>query len=210
MSTGTTMFMTVMKKSCATVLSPDSFHRDIWKLFPGRKEAKRDFLFRADKLPGGLYNITMQSRHRPQTEKQDEFYVEVVKEYSPEFVKGGLYQFDIRVSPQLSKRNSEGKRVLQRIYKSEQQIDWLKKHLERPTINSSYASEPVCKIVQMDVIQNTEASFKSRKNEIAYPVVDFTGILQVLEPDDFKKMYLNGIGRQKVYGCGMLLLARLG
>ena len=40
-------------------------------------------------------------------------------------------------------------------------------------------------------------------------MVTFEGILEISDEEVFKQTLVDGIGREKAYGCGLLTLARL-
>lgn len=51
---------------------------------------------------------------------------------------------------------------------------------------------------------------KSRKgNKSGFSSVDFTGDLEIIDPEAFKTLLFNGIGRSKAFGCGLMLVKRI-
>lgn len=52
---------------------------------------------------------------------------------------------------------------------------------------------------------------RSRKHQktIRFSTVDFHGVLTVIDPEKFKQALLDGIGRSKAFGCGLLLVRRI-
>lgn len=44
---------------------------------------------------------------------------------------------------------------------------------------------------------------------VTLAVAEYEGVLQITDLEAFKSMLVNGLGRGKAYGCGLLTLARL-
>lgn len=54
------------------------------------------------------------------------------------------------------------------------------------------------------------AQHRAERKEIIFSTVDFTGELEITSASEFRKTLLNGIGHAKAFGCGLLLVRRLG
>jgi CRISPR system Cascade subunit CasE len=49
---------------------------------------------------------------------------------------------------------------------------------------------------------------KARNKQIRFSSVDFNGILIVTEKNKFYRALFKGIGREKAFGCGLLMIKR--
>ena len=63
-------------------------------------------------------------------------------------------------------------------------------------------------MLQVDAYEQSKAG--KRDHNILFSTVDFAGELLVTNPDLFHLALLNGIGHAKAFGCGLLLVRRLG
>jgi CRISPR system Cascade subunit CasE len=51
---------------------------------------------------------------------------------------------------------------------------------------------------------------RRKDQEIRFSTVDLTGELEVADSNRFREMLLNGVGRAKAFGCGLMLVRRVG
>lgn len=92
------------------------------------------------------------------------------------------------------------------------QIGWLLKRLDRLgfEIPSGHATEsmgepvPDLRIVGRDRLQFSKRGTKGR---VTIQTATFDGRLEVVDPDRLRSALLDGVGRAKAYGCGLLTLA---
>lgn len=50
---------------------------------------------------------------------------------------------------------------------------------------------------------------RADKKNIRFSTVDFSGVLEVVNPELFEKMLIQGIGKAKAFGCGLMLIRRV-
>lgn len=67
--------------------------------------------------------------------------------------------------------------------------------------------EPQCKL-QVDAYEQSKAG--KRDHNISFSTVDFSGELLVTNPELFHIALFSGLGHAKAFGCGLLLVRRLG
>ena len=67
------------------------------------------------------------------------------------------------------------------------------------------------KIVQFRADGYRQIEFNKRKNSklIRFSVIDITGILEVTSQMAFEKVLFNGMGAEKGFGCGLMLIKRI-
>lgn len=111
------------------------------------------------------------------------------------FEKGEIFAFKLRANPT---KNVEGKKL--GIFDEEKQLEWIKK--QRADMHGY-------NVIQVNITpEDIRKGKKFANNPISMYTVVFNGYLQVTDEEKFKKAFLNGIGRSKRFGCGMLSLAR--
>lgn len=81
------------------------------------------------------------------------------------------------------------------INKEEDQIQWLAEHLRGATLEECYVGSP--------------SKINREQKSSIIRTVQFDGVLKVINPSEFLDVLMNGIGRGKSYGCGLLSIARL-
>ena len=60
----------------------------------------------------------------------------------------------------------------------------------------------------IDGYQTHVSSYK-KGNKIRYSTLDYRGILTVTEVVGFEKVLMEGIGKAKAFGCGLMLIRRV-
>ena len=93
-----------------------------------------------------------------------------------------------------------GKNSQRVILRSEnEQLDWLKRQGEKNGF----------KTLEAYVAGNAELlSGKKTSGEFHLAGIPFEGVLQIADPDAFRKGFENGIGAEKAYGFGMLMVMK--
>lgn len=87
---------------------------------------------------------------------------------------------------------------------------WLQRQGERSGFNLSVSDDGLAKL------QNSAYTWHSLSQKIAkkgqrsgFSSVDFTGELQITDPEKFQQTLFQGLGRSKAFGCGLLLVRKL-
>jgi CRISPR system Cascade subunit CasE len=196
-------------------------HRLIWSLFAGDPAAKRDFLWR-EEVPGGarrkgaFYVLSRQAPH----DALGLFEMDT-KMFEPRLIAGDRLGFVLRANPTVAvKRYAEpqqrgkrmdvvmaalldapkGERALARVRAvQEKGTDWLRRQGAR---------------AGFDIVESIVDGYRVRKIErnggkaIQFAEVDIHGTLVVSEPAAFLTALLNGFGRAKSFGCGLMMIRR--
>jgi CRISPR system Cascade subunit CasE len=81
------------------------------------------------------------------------------------------------------------------ITREEDQIQWLSARLNGAKLEECYVASP--------------GKVKSNSKSSIIRTVQFDGTLRVINPPDFLNVLMQGIGRGRSYGCGLLSIARI-
>ena len=82
-------------------------HQHLWRLFETDPDAKRDFLFRQERLSAGFPRFYLLSNRRPR--QVDEVWHIETKEFSPVLNSGQRLAFSLRVNPVVTRRDEMGR-----------------------------------------------------------------------------------------------------
>ena len=187
---------------------PYQLHRTILSAFPEVLPEDERVLFRLEiDQRSGRPTLLIQSQGMPDwdwiTNARGERYLMKgedpnpwVKAYNPEFLKGQSLIFRLRANPTVKRA---GKRL--GLYKEEDQIEWLQRKAEASGF-AIYSTQ----VKQEDWITGPLYREKEQ-HELRLLVVQFDGLLEVLEAVVMLKAIRNGIGSGKGLGCGLLSVA---
>ncbi len=182
-------------------------HRNVMKMFPHTAEgsARKELgvLYRLYRTPKET-RLYITSIYKPDLQMISPGFemVDQPKDLAPVsdgFAPGNTYRFDLLASP-TKKMKSEGKNS-KRVFLGAQQdrLEWLK----RKALNAGF--ELVW--VREEGQETVNAALRQAENAITCVGVQFCGVLRVTDSSAFRDAYASGIGSQKAYGMGMLLLA---
>lgn len=188
-------------------------HQLLWKLFPDHQE--RPFLFREyENEQGGqcfylLSNAEPQNSHPALTLRS--------KPFAPKLHQGMQLAFELRANPVISKRGPEGKMqrhdvMMHAKHQARDQskadfhhamnqaaIDWLCDPQRLETWGIHITGVPQVGAYRQHRMQR-------RKQHISLSSVDYQGILEVVDPERFLAQMLQGFGKGKAFGCGLMLI----
>lgn len=200
------------------------FHSLVWDLFGDDPDQKRDFLYRVDvskKLPTFLVVSSREPVNRFDVWKI------ITKPYKPRFFEGQRLSFVLRANPVRKKRDEQRKQhrhdvvmeVKSRLEQEEiPRLQWP----EEPEIvqNAGYvwlasrAESCGFQIAENEVVCDGYMQNRFRKpkgnHDVRFSTIDFTGILKVTNPDALISTLYSGIGPEKGFGCGLLLVKPAG
>ena len=200
------------RKRCTmkALVSPNMFHGAVEAAFSGERTRK---LWRIDRI-GRHYYLLLLSDRKPMLEhavKQFGFDDREcgweTKEYDPFLNKmkaDTVWQFRLVANPTRSIAKENRKRGCVHAHKTPYyQKKWL---LDRCEKNGFLIKEE-----EFDVFESKQQRFykgAERKNPVTLLAVTYEGILKVTDAEKFQKVLLEGIGRGKAYGMGMLTVVR--
>ncbi len=178
-------------------------HRTIMKAFDcSREEAQ--VLYRVIKTDQKL-TVYVQSKNVPRWERIESsgFYCEKQQDISAlfeAFTRDRMFRFSLIACP-TKKVKSEGKnsrRVL--LQNPQSRIEWLVRQGEKNGFAIVESHETGKEVL---------TSGNKEKHEFFLTGVPFEGILKITEPESFCRGFLQGIGPEKSYGFGMLMIGRI-
>jgi CRISPR system Cascade subunit CasE len=201
-----------------------SAHRLVWSLFAGDADAKRDFLYRVDAPDprrGARAQLLILSRRAPDP---DNPLLDVEsKPFEPDLRDGDRLGFMLRANATRTRKSTEGKSirvdvVMDAIHKSGERAEarsnaifeagraWL----EGQGAKSGFrlAADEHGKRPSVSVDGYEQWRFPGLGADGKISTLDFQGVLEVTEPRLFLTKLVDGFGRAKAFGCGLMLIRR--
>ena len=196
------------RKTMQALGAPNLFHGAIESSFPGERQRN---LWRVDQLNGQYYLLILSSEKPDLEEAVKQFAPDgetwMTKEYDPfleRIQNNTMWHFRLTANPTYSKSNGEKPRgKVHAYYAEEDQRKWL---IRQSQLHGFQVGEKSFEITQSKWYHFNKASGKNRVSMLA---VTYEGFLQVLDENAFRKVMVNGIGREKAYGMGLMTLVRI-
>lgn len=198
-----------------------SLHQLLWKTFPKDENAERDFLFREEENPHTKFPQFFVLSNRIPESHLGMFNIQT-KEYNPSLLEGQRYHFNLRVNAVVSRTNQNGKSSRHDIWMdaktngkaqglTHQNLTYfVEKEVKGWLVDRSDSLG--CLIQENDLLIEGKQDHKVFKGShgkgISYGAIDFVGTLKVVDVELFKKALINGIGKSKAFGCGLILIRR--
>lgn len=199
------------KNTQYALVTPSKLHGAVENCFP-KKENRNDCLrklWRIDKLYGDIYLLILSSEKPDLNEIVNEFgnintgYE--IKEYDKlldRIENDSEWHFRLVANPtrSIKKENGRGKIVAHNT--PEVQIKWL--------INQSIKSGFKINENTVGIISSKWLIFKKKDDKkVRILAVTYEGTLKITDNVLFKNILVNGIGREKAYGMGMLTIMKI-
>jgi CRISPR system Cascade subunit CasE len=194
--------------------NPYDLHRQLWRLFPGEDRETREcseqdrqgFLFRVeDQGTGRPARLLVQSRRAPV--RTDGLLLLGSREIQPTPSVGQRLAFVLTANPvktitdaeRAAKPGKQSEKCRVPLIKEDAQRDWLARKLATAaTLESA------------DILPHAPLYFRKGKRAGKLVTCTFEGVLRVDAPEQLARLLENGIGPAKSFGCGLLLVRRLG
>lgn len=179
-----------------------AWHQKIWRAFPDRQGAKRNFLTRLDEIDGGfrLLLLSITKPTRPDWCPENAWKR---KEIPNSFYRHRNYRFSLLANTTKKVRSNAKGELLKNsrrvpLIKREDLLDWL----SRKAGQSGFVIEPK----HIQTVPRPRVTFV--KNGVAgqHCATEFIGNLQVKNNHLFRQAILRGIGPARAFGFGMLCL----
>lgn len=197
---------TGLRKTLQALANPNIFHGAVERSQTGERDR---LLWRVDSLRNQYYLLILSTHPLDEESLADQFArnradVES-KNYSALFdrtVKGSKWRFKLAANPTFSlpspSRNERGKVISP--YRREEQVAWLKSQAAK----NGFSLEDE----QFDVTGVRQLKIKkyAQKKAVTLQEVVYEGVLTVTDPEHFRSMLVNGMGRGKAYGMGLMTL----
>jgi CRISPR system Cascade subunit CasE len=195
-----------------------SAYRDhclIWKLFPGAGST-RDFVFRRRSQPGDLsYYVVSQ---RPPQPASDLFTVHT-KRYHPQLAAGEWVRFELQANPTVSRKSGTAQPGERRRSTRHDVLMDAKLGSGAGAVEAA-ARAWLCgrsagwglQVQAETILTNgyTQHRLRSSARTIQFSSLDYCGMAQVVDPNLLTEALLHGVGHARGFGCGLLLVQRLG
>jgi CRISPR system Cascade subunit CasE len=185
---------------------------------------ERDFLFRvewANGKPGKTVPILVQSQRQPQKLNGGSCRLLACKPYNPAFRMGDILQFalcahptiyhkyDNKAQEQASKQNLKSQKNIDQnkqskegyvayLSKEEDQLEWVKRKFAE-----------CAEIIEVQVNERKKHYIKRSTGSITLEITTFSGLMKVKNAAELIRLIEKGIGKRKVYGCGLVSLAKV-
>ena len=178
-------------------------HRSIMKAFDNSRLADQ-VLYRLIRSSNSI-QIYVQSKGIPSWERIEHSGFHCVKSRDislllDSFQEGQVLHFKLLGCPskKVSGDGKNSKRVLLR--NEEEQLDWMKYQGEKNGF----------RILEIHIAGKAEKTFGSKESGIFYlSGIPFEGVLQINDSELFRKAFKNGIGAEKAYGFGLLMVSKV-
>lgn len=186
-------------------------HQVLWELADAPPEANRDFLYRTDAIEQGLRVLVLSNK--PFARASEPWMVRTI-EYRPVFEAQQPLQFRLRFSPMVTLATRRGERGA---------LTNLVEHIRREDTSGRTLDDIVDEAARRWLTaraqpagfalgeyacgnyQNASALQYRSGRRYLVPSIDVEGTLTVTDPGLFLATHLQGIGRARHAGCGLLL-----
>ncbi|EHQ5790377.1 type I-E CRISPR-associated protein Cas6/Cse3/CasE [Salmonella enterica] len=181
-------------------------HQWLWELFPGCKE--RQFLYRREELQGA-FRFFVLSQERP---AESAIFDVQCRPFAPELSVGQILRFTLRANPTICKAGKrhdllmEAKRQVKTqpdsrdiwTYQQQAALEWLSRQGEQNGFSLREAS--------VDAYRQQQIRREKSRQMIQFSSVDYAGVLVVNNPVLFLQRLVQGYGKSRAFGCGMMLI----
>ncbi|EMO1735819.1 type I-E CRISPR-associated protein Cas6/Cse3/CasE, partial [Salmonella enterica] len=175
-------------------------------LFPGGKE--RQFLYRREELQGA-FRFFVLSQERP---AESAIFDVQCRPFAPELSVGQILRFTLRANPTICKAGKrhdllmEAKRQVKTqpdsrdiwTYQQQAALEWLSRQGEQNGFSLREAS--------VDAYRQQQIRREKSRQMIQFSSVDYAGVLVVNNPVLFLQRLVQGYGKSRAFGCGMMLI----
>lgn len=208
----------------------DVQHKALWRLFARPPGTPRPFVYRQriDDTASGERSARFWLLSDAPPQSPDTRWQLRTKRYAPRFHNGQRLRFELRIAPSVSRVDPRravpaGKRVppstrfdpvalalmaLPRELRAEERKRWVDEKLalwlrdKAARCGFTWADAADVTLVRYEPV--TQA--RSRRENVRFSIADFSGELEVTDADAFTAAALQGVGHQRGFGCGLLLL----
>lgn len=197
---------TSKKQTLKALANPNIFHGVIERSQEGERER---LLWRIDSLRGHQYLLILSQKPLNLQKLSDEFCQKPEDAESRDYnvllsrVKDGtMWRFKLTANPTYSLAPEEqgGRGKVVTPLKNEEKMQWLEKKADKHGFSLQQDSFGITASRWLSIRKGTQ------KARVTLQEVTYEGILTVTNADEFRKMLVNGLGRAKAYGMGMMTL----
>lgn len=188
-----------------------ALHKQVWRLFPETKN--REFLYRrVDEA--SVPTIYVLSQQVPMA--SDGTWLLETKEYRPKLKVRSRFMFSLRANPVVSRKSEKGGRGIRHdvvMDAKRRNLGTDSRELEQ-TAGRAWlelrSESNGFTIDSLSVDGYRQHRFRKSSNiEVQFSTLDFAGVLQITDCDDFMNVLGSGLGSAKGFGCGMIMIKPL-
>lgn len=186
-------------------------HQMMWNFFENyKKENKRPFLYRRDFINNRPVYIVV-SDSKPVSPSKS--WILETKLYNPNLEEGQQLAFTLRVNPTTDVNTKDGDKI------KKSRRDVVSDAIQQKKYDGS--NNEIIQLAVTDWLSNRQGGFELEKtcvDERQYVILDnknikftsynISGVLTVIEPEKFKQILFNGIGKSRAFGHGLVLVKR--
>lgn len=192
---------------------PSVFHGAIESSFQPYSQER--VLWRLDELRG-QNSLLLLSRSEPDLsglvkqfgqEGENVFQTKAYEPLLQRVIQGDSWHFRLAANPTRSIKNTPGEQgrgsVVAHVTR-QQQREWLLVRAEE----HGFALSPG----NFDVVRSEWKEFRKHQRQrhpVSFKMALYEGVLTIVDQELFRAALVNGIGRSKAYGCGLLTIAQL-
>lgn len=194
--------------------NPYRLHQTLYQFFPDTPPKHRPFLFREDAGRRSLPKVYLLSERKPQNQGA---WALASKPYQPVIKNHQSFVFSLRANPVVCQNGKRHDVVMAKLHPlkakgetydrakiiREQGLAWLGR--KAAEFGFSFADDTV----RVSGYRQVRLPKPGKRPTIRFSLMDFDGCLTVVDPEAFREGLLEGIGRGKGFGCGMLMIKRL-
>lgn len=211
---------------------PYEQHQWLWRFLPAEAGTQRDFLFRRRDGENNAPGFYLLSQREPVSVSSA--WLVQPKLFNPKITEGQKFAFDLRVNPVVT-HSADGKSRRDDVvmHRKKQLLaarglkrwsDWSDLDPEKPSLYDLVQEScthwldrraEACGFRLVDAEDGKQLrvdgylQHRADKKDIRFSTVDFSGVLEVLNPGLFAKSLFQGIGKAKAFGCGLMLIRRI-
>ena len=198
-------------------------HQWLWRFLPAPPGTPRSFLFRRRDLDG-MPRFYVVSEHEPVPPSPQ--WTAQSRPYAPDLAAGTRLAFELRANPVVTGRNAAGKPARHDVVMQAKRAlltqrglarwaDWTT--ADRPAmaelVHSSCTAWLKARCARLGMTLNESTlrvegyeQHRGKQGSLHMSTVDFSGQLQVADPEALLQALFGGVGHGKAFGCGLLLV----
>lgn len=181
-------------------------HQWLWQLFPGGDQ--RQYLYRREEIQGAFRFYVLSATPPAMNEM---FSIES-RPFSPALSAGQRLRFTLRANPTVCragkrhdllmdakrqrKAHADGQEI--RDYQHQAAREWLARQGELNGFSLYVAN--------VDSYRQQQVIKSQSRRMIQFSSVDYSGVLQVNDPALFLQRLLQGYGKSRAFGCGLMMI----
>ena len=189
-------------------------HQAVWQAFGDNPDRRRDFLYRLDNTGMAPIVYTVSERRPPE---ETTLWLIASKPYTPRISEGARLGFILRASPTFKRNGKRHDVVMDSKLKLKKDsaaneptmedivfeagAKWLAVRAEKHGFQ--------VETLRTDGYRQYKFFGNNGKVAIRYSRIDFRGVLTVKDQSLFTQMLFKGIGPEKGFGCGLMLVHKI-